>query len=110
MEYNLTDCETRTGTRQSSHDEDIGVKCRTGKLQNNSYALRMRQVPSSYIVDENIRSGDIRLVGGQHNWEGRVEVFLSGTWGAISSTTWATTEAKVVCRQLNLPSQSESKL
>ena len=41
MEYNLTDCETGTGTRQSSHDEDIGVKCRTGKLQNISYALRL---------------------------------------------------------------------
>ena len=32
MEYNLTDCETGTGTRQSSHDEDVGVKCNTSKL------------------------------------------------------------------------------
>ena len=32
MEYNLTDCETGTGTRESSHDEDVGVKCNTGKF------------------------------------------------------------------------------
>ena len=63
-----------------------------------------------FIVDENLRSGDIRLVGGQHNWEGRVEVFLNGTWGTISSTNWGTTETKVVCRLLKLPSKSESKL
>ena len=31
MEYNLTDCETGTGTRQSSHDEDVGVKCNTSE-------------------------------------------------------------------------------
>ena len=32
MEYNLTDCETGTGTRESSHNEDVGVKCNTSKL------------------------------------------------------------------------------
>ena len=31
MEYNLTDCETGTGSRQSSHDEDVGVKCNTSE-------------------------------------------------------------------------------
>ena len=33
MEYNLTDCAIGTGTRESSHDEDIGVKCNTSKLK-----------------------------------------------------------------------------
>ena len=37
MEYNLTDCETGTGTRESSHDEDVGVKCNTSKLNIASY-------------------------------------------------------------------------
>ena len=46
-------------------------------------------------------------MGGPHNWEGRVEIFLSGSWGAISSTSWDNTEAQVVCRQLKLPSQSK---
>ena len=30
-EYNLTDCQTGSKTRQSSHAEDIGVKCQTSK-------------------------------------------------------------------------------
>ena len=31
-EYDLTDCQTGNGTRQSSHSEDVGVKCQTSKL------------------------------------------------------------------------------
>ena len=30
-EYNLTDCQTGTGTRQSTHSDDVGVKCQTSK-------------------------------------------------------------------------------
>ena len=60
-----------------------------------------------YLVDDNYREGDIRLVGGTHNWEGRVEVFWSGIWVTISDTNWGITEAEVVCEQLGLPSRSE---
>ena len=30
-EYNLTDCQVGKKTRQSSHSEDVGVKCQTSK-------------------------------------------------------------------------------
>ena len=30
-EYNLTDCQIGNVTRQSSHSEDVGVKCQTSK-------------------------------------------------------------------------------
>ena len=30
-EYNLTDCQIGNRTRQSSHSEDVGVKCQTSK-------------------------------------------------------------------------------
>ena len=30
-EYNFTDCDVRGNTRQSSHAEDVGVKCQTSK-------------------------------------------------------------------------------
>ena len=30
-EYNLTDCQVGKRTRQSSHSEDVGVKCQTSK-------------------------------------------------------------------------------
>ena len=44
------------------------------------------------------RDGDIRLVGGSYSWEGRVEIYLSGIWGTISSAN--SLGAQVVCRQL----------
>ena len=31
-EYSLTDCQTGNETRQSSHSEDVGVKCQTSKI------------------------------------------------------------------------------
>ena len=46
------------------------------------------------------REGDIRLVGGSHNREGRVEIFLSETWGTISDDGVQTAAAQVACRQL----------
>ena len=30
-EYDLVDCQTGNETRQSSHSEDVGVKCQTSK-------------------------------------------------------------------------------
>ena len=52
------------------------------------------------------REGDIRLVGGPHNWEGRVEIFWNGTWGTISDPQWTVNDARVVCRQLQHASGS----
>ena len=46
------------------------------------------------------REGDVRLVGGAFNWEGRVEIFLSGSWGTISDSSWTNNDANVICRQL----------
>ena len=47
-----------------------------------------------------IKEGDIRLVGGRYLWEGRVEIFLSGAWGTISDDVPSYTASAVVCRQL----------
>ena len=30
-EYNLMDCQIGSGTRDSSHSDDVGVKCNTSK-------------------------------------------------------------------------------
>ena len=34
-----------------------------------------------------------------------MEILWSGTWSAISDTTWRIQEAQVVCRQLGLPTE-----
>ncbi len=46
-------------------------------------------------------SPPLRLVGGEGPYEGRVEIFLSNTWGTICDDFFTTYEGAVVCRQLN---------
>ena len=44
----------------------------------------------------------IRLVGGQNNYEGRLEIFLGGAWGTVCDDSFGNIDASVVCRQLGL--------
>ena len=97
-EYNLTECETGNAGTSSSHSLDVGVKCQPGMLA----IIKFTSLTTAFVftADEAYREGDIRLVGGSYNWEGRVEIYWSGTWGAISDSSWTTADAIVVCRQL----------
>lgn len=45
--------------------------------------------------------GAIKLVGGRESYEGNVEIFHNGKWGAICDDEWDKHEADVICRQLN---------
>ena len=53
-----------------------------------------------YSKGSDYKYGDIRLVEGSYNWEGRVEIYLNGEWGTISYGSADSLDAFVVCRQL----------
>ena len=48
----------------------------------------------------NCTDGDVRLVGGSTEYEGRVEVCINRAWGTICRNGWSTQDSNVVCRQL----------
>ena len=83
-ETRLVDCPARPlGTHNCVHSEDAGVRC---------------QGTSTFCTQ-----GAIRLQGGTTT-QGRVEICINNTWSTVCDDLWGTTDARVACRQLGLPS------
>ena len=60
----------------------------------------MLNVPGMLFLDGQYRDGDIYLVGGSYQWEGRVEIYFSGAWGTITDSEWSSDDAQAACRKL----------
>ena len=60
-------------------------------------------IPLSLKAPNCFNEGEIRLRGGTTSREGRVEICLGGVWGTVCDDGWGTADARVVCRQLGLP-------
>ena len=51
-EYNLTECQTGSETRQSSHSEDVGVKCQTSKKKWKEYVHTLKLCSQNFMPCE----------------------------------------------------------
>ena len=63
---------------------------------------------SVLTISDPCNGGDIRLWGGQEEYEGNIEICTDhGVWSEICDSSWGDTDAIVACRQLNYTNSSK---
>ncbi len=53
-------------------------------------------VKLEYMQNSGCTTGEVRLVGGANNAEGRVEIRLNDEWGTVCDQMWDVTDASVI--------------
>ena len=102
-EESIWNCSYNTELSFCWHYEGAGVQCQGTHNVNEFYFIFMIEPDNA----DNCTDGDVRVVGGQSQYEGHVEICFNGAWGSVCTNGWDQPDASVACRQLGHTSIGE---